>query len=190
MKATETFLKNPNKNWFARPVDEALGAFDVERKIVLSQEGVGNARSRFGPNALPHGKKDGPVLPIARQFINPLVIILLIAASLTFFIKEYIDFTVIILAVFVNVGIGFWQEYKSNQIFEKLDKLVRVNARVRRDGKLFEIDMSELVPGDIILTGTPHGVGAFRDPPVYMKDGDEVAVEIEKVGRLVNTCKT
>jgi 2-keto-4-pentenoate hydratase/2-oxohepta-3-ene-1,7-dioic acid hydratase in catechol pathway len=47
-----------------------------------------------------------------------------------------------------------------------------------------------LFPGDIILTGTPSGVGAFRDPSVYMKDGDEVIVEIERVGRLVNTCRT
>ncbi len=47
-----------------------------------------------------------------------------------------------------------------------------------------------LFPGDIILTGTPSGVGAFRDPSVYMKDGDEVIVEIEKIGRLVNTCRT
>ena len=47
-----------------------------------------------------------------------------------------------------------------------------------------------LVPGDVILTGTPHGVGAFRKPPVYMKDGDEVVVEIERVGRLVNTCRS
>jgi len=46
-----------------------------------------------------------------------------------------------------------------------------------------------LLPGDVILTGTPHGVGAFRDPSVYMKDGDVVVVEIEKVGRLVNPCK-
>ncbi len=46
-----------------------------------------------------------------------------------------------------------------------------------------------LVPGDIILTGTPQGVGAFRDPSIYMKDGDEVAVEIEGIGRLVNTCR-
>ncbi|MBN2034553.1 MAG: fumarylacetoacetate hydrolase family protein [Deltaproteobacteria bacterium] len=46
-----------------------------------------------------------------------------------------------------------------------------------------------LMPGDIILTGTPHGVGAFREPSIYLKDGDEVVVEIEKVGRLVNTCK-
>ena len=47
-----------------------------------------------------------------------------------------------------------------------------------------------LVPGDVILTGTPHGVGAFREPPVYMKDGDEVVVEIERVGRLENTCRS
>lgn len=47
-----------------------------------------------------------------------------------------------------------------------------------------------LLPGDIILTGTPSGVGTFRDPSVYMKDKDEVMVEIEGVGRLVNRCKT
>ncbi len=47
-----------------------------------------------------------------------------------------------------------------------------------------------LVPGDVILTGTPHGVGAFRQPSVYMNDGDEIVIEIEKIGRLINTCKT
>ena len=46
-----------------------------------------------------------------------------------------------------------------------------------------------LLPGDVILTGTPHGVGTFRDPSIYMKDGDVVVVEIEKVGRLINPCK-
>jgi len=47
-----------------------------------------------------------------------------------------------------------------------------------------------LSPGDIILTGTPHGIGTFREPSVYMKDGDEVVVEIETIGRLVNVCRT
>ena len=40
------------------------------------------------------------------------------------------------------------------------------------------------------MTGTPNGVGAFRDPPIYMKDGDEVIVEIEHIGRLANRCRT
>jgi 2-keto-4-pentenoate hydratase/2-oxohepta-3-ene-1,7-dioic acid hydratase in catechol pathway len=43
-----------------------------------------------------------------------------------------------------------------------------------------------LRPGDVIVTGTPGGVGATRDPPLWMKPGDEVVVEIERVGRLVN----
>ncbi len=47
-----------------------------------------------------------------------------------------------------------------------------------------------LLPGDILLTGTPSGVGVFRKPPVFMKDGDQIAVEIERIGRLENVCRT
>jgi 2-keto-4-pentenoate hydratase/2-oxohepta-3-ene-1,7-dioic acid hydratase in catechol pathway len=47
-----------------------------------------------------------------------------------------------------------------------------------------------LLPGDLILTGTPHGVGTFREPSIYMKDGDSVTVEIEGIGKLTNFCKT
>ncbi|MGH3074381.1 MAG: fumarylacetoacetate hydrolase family protein [Gaiellales bacterium] len=46
-----------------------------------------------------------------------------------------------------------------------------------------------LEPGDVILTGTPSGVGVFSDPPRFLHDGDEVVVEIERIGRLVNTCR-
>ncbi len=46
-----------------------------------------------------------------------------------------------------------------------------------------------LEPGDVIATGTPGGVGIFRDPPILLGDGDEVVVEIEGIGRLVNTCR-
>ena len=47
-----------------------------------------------------------------------------------------------------------------------------------------------LLPGDVVATGTPHGVGVFRDPPVFMKDGDEIVIEVEGIGRLENTCRT
>ncbi len=46
-----------------------------------------------------------------------------------------------------------------------------------------------LVPGDIIVTGTPPGVGAARDPQVWLKDGDEVTIEIEGLGSLTNPVK-
>jgi 2-keto-4-pentenoate hydratase/2-oxohepta-3-ene-1,7-dioic acid hydratase in catechol pathway len=47
-------------------------------------------------------------------------------------------------------------------------------------------DGIELVAGDLILTGTPPGVGFVRTPPVYLQEGDEVTVEIEGVGTLTN----
>ncbi|HEY1763534.1 MAG TPA: fumarylacetoacetate hydrolase family protein [Opitutaceae bacterium] len=43
-----------------------------------------------------------------------------------------------------------------------------------------------LLPGTVILTGTPHGVGFVRKPPVYLKAGDTVTIEIEKIGALTN----
>lgn len=46
-----------------------------------------------------------------------------------------------------------------------------------------------LYPGDILLTGTPAGVGMFRKPPALLKDGDRVAVEIAGLGRLENLCR-
>ena len=43
-----------------------------------------------------------------------------------------------------------------------------------------------LAPGDLLATGTPEGVGAFRDPPVFLRDGDEITVEIESIGTLAS----
>ncbi len=43
-----------------------------------------------------------------------------------------------------------------------------------------------LMPGTVILTGTPHGVGMARNPPIWLRDGDTVTVEIEHIGRLTN----
>jgi 2-keto-4-pentenoate hydratase/2-oxohepta-3-ene-1,7-dioic acid hydratase in catechol pathway len=46
-----------------------------------------------------------------------------------------------------------------------------------------------LEPGDVIATGTPGGVGVFRDPPRFLRDGDRMSVEIERIGRLENVCR-
>jgi 2-keto-4-pentenoate hydratase/2-oxohepta-3-ene-1,7-dioic acid hydratase in catechol pathway len=47
-----------------------------------------------------------------------------------------------------------------------------------------------LEAGDVILTGSPKGVGAFRNPPIFMKAGDTLTIEVEGIGRLANTCQT
>jgi 2-keto-4-pentenoate hydratase/2-oxohepta-3-ene-1,7-dioic acid hydratase in catechol pathway len=73
-----------------------------------------------------------------------------------------------------------------------------VNGEVRQDSSTADMvfTVAELIafasqaitlePGDLLLTGTPGGVGEFRDPPLYLRDGDEVTVEIEGVGTLTN----
>ena len=50
----------------------------------------------------------------------------------------------------------------------------------------FVSKLMTLEPGDILLTGTPAGVGAARTPPRWLRDGDVVEIEIERVGRLRN----
>src|SRR5690606_24614633 len=74
----------------------------------------------------------------------------------------------------------------------------RVNGEIRQDSNtgqmIFDIPFlleyltrsSTLMPGDIISTGTPDGVGAFRDPKVFLQPGDNVEIEIEGLGRLEN----
>ncbi len=73
-----------------------------------------------------------------------------------------------------------------------------VNGEVRQDSTTADLvfSVAELIaftaeaitlePGDLLLTGTPSGVGEFRDPPLYLADGDEVTVEIEGIGTLTN----
>jgi 2-keto-4-pentenoate hydratase/2-oxohepta-3-ene-1,7-dioic acid hydratase in catechol pathway len=77
----------------------------------------------------------------------------------------------------------------------------RVNGEVRQDASTAELvhGVAELIaycsqsftlePGDVIATGTPGGVGAFRDPPVFLADGTTVEVEIEGIGVLTNRCR-
>jgi 2-keto-4-pentenoate hydratase/2-oxohepta-3-ene-1,7-dioic acid hydratase in catechol pathway len=77
----------------------------------------------------------------------------------------------------------------------------RVNGQLRQDSNTREIihRIPQLIeylsaaftlqPGDVIITGTPHGVGAFRNPPLWLKQDDVVEVEIEGLGVLRNRCK-
>ena len=76
----------------------------------------------------------------------------------------------------------------------------RVNGQVLQDSNTSEIihripqlieylsEAFTLQPGDVIITGTPHGVGAFRKPPLWLTDGDIVEVEVEGLGVLKNHC--
>lgn len=70
------------------------------------------------------------------------------------------------------------QEASTDDMLFPVDELVAVAS-----------EAMTLEPGDIIVTGTPAGVGAFREPPLWMKDGDVCEVEIDKLGVLSNPVK-
>ena len=82
-----------------------------------------------------------------------------------------------------------------------LNIVTKVNGEVMQDGNtkdmVFKVPYLvaylsrtfTLLPGDLILTGTPSGVGKAQNPPRFLNDGDEVSVTIEGIGTLTNTCE-
>lgn len=139
------------KPWHSANVEEIGRNLSSDFEKGLSDARVLEQRKIHGENVLPEGKKKRWWMLLLGQFKNTLVTILLVAALLTFSIAEYLDTTVITIAVLINVLIGFLQEYRSNTIFEKLLALVRIVATVKRGWMWVEVNGSELVPGDLIL---------------------------------------
>ncbi len=137
--------------WHAQELAQVIAKLKVNPDTGLASAEAVLRQKAWGKNTLPRGKKTTALEMLLRQFKSPLVYILLIAAVLTWWIKEYADMSVILLVVAVNAIIGLFQEYRANKIFEKLKSLVRVEAIVKRDGKLLAVDSEELVPGDIVI---------------------------------------
>jgi len=115
---------------------------------------------KFGFNSLAESKPISRWRIFVSQFVNPLIFILLLAGVISFFVKEYVDAGVILVAVLINTIIGYLQENKANQSLNELKKVVEHRALVLRDGAETEIDSVNLVPGDIIILGSGQKVPA------------------------------
>lgn len=106
---------------------------------------------KYGPNEIPT-KKDYTTLRILlSQFSSFLIIILIIAGSISIFLKETNDGLAIFAIVIINTIIGFIQEYKAENAVNALKKMVIPIATVIRDGQELQIEARELVPDDIII---------------------------------------
>ncbi|MDH4186741.1 MAG: cation-transporting P-type ATPase, partial [Nitrospira sp.] len=88
---------------------------------------------------------------LVRQFASPIILILLGAAGLAFFLADRSDTAIILLIVFVSGLLGFWQERSASQAVARLLAIVQVSADVWRDGSLAAVPIEEVVPGDIVL---------------------------------------
>ena len=104
-----------------------------------------------GLNKIESEKKISVLVILMDQFISPFVLLLAIAAGLSFFFQEWLDGIAIIVVIVVNAVIGFFMEFQAERSMEALKKLTSVPARVLRDGRMIEIKSEEVVTGDILF---------------------------------------
>lgn len=115
---------------------------------------TGEAASRleqFGPNDPSPPRTRSAVVEFFRLFLNPLVLILLVAAISSIFLGEVTDAAIIITIVLLSVILDFAQTQTSRNAIEKLQERVAPTATVVRDGKSQEIPRIDVVPGDIVI---------------------------------------
>ena len=115
---------------------------------------------RYGPNELAAGKKISAWSILLRQFANLLIVILLAATVISFFLGEHLDAYVIMAIVLACVVLGFVQEYRAEKAAAALQKLAAPVATVVRDGKEQSIPARKVVPGDVLVLHTGDRVAA------------------------------
>lgn len=132
-----------------------LSSEEVISQLHSSSGGLkeNEARSRIGrlgPNALAKTKSEPVLLIFVRQFKNLLVIMLLTSAALSVYLGSIKTAIILAAIALMNAIVGFSQEYKAETLVSSLEKLLVTSAKVMRNGKLVEVDSSELVLGDIV----------------------------------------
>ncbi len=131
-------------------VENVLEELQTSETGLSSQE----AESRLlanGYNRLIEEKRTYIFVQFFSNFKNPLVIILLVAAAISFVLGERIDAAVIFSIVFLSVVLNFFQEYSANKAAQKLKDHMRLTATVLRDGQEKEIRSDHLCVGDVII---------------------------------------
>lgn len=118
----------------------------------LSAHKVTQLRQEYGANTLQETAQHNHLLStLVRRFRNPLVVILLLAATLSLFFGDKPSFFIIVVIVCASVGLDLLNTHRSEAAAEALKDKVRVKAQVMRAGKAHFVPVSELVPGDIVM---------------------------------------
>lgn len=142
--------KNMRKNWHTIPLAEVFFQTKSKKEGLAAAE-ANQRLKEFGRNALPQEKPYSKIRLFLSQFHSPLMYILLATVAISFLLKHFSDTIFIIVVLLINTTVGFYQENKANQSLLALKKMVKIRAKVLRDGYEKEIDSEELVVGDIVL---------------------------------------
>ena len=144
-------------NFHSMSNDDVFKELNTNVDLGLSLSEVAKRQEQYGKNELSKKKSKTMVQRFIEQFKDVMIIILLVAAAISFVIacieqnpKEFFEPVLILLIVILNAVMGVMQESKAEKALEALQNLSAPHSRVKRDGKEDIIDASELVPGDII----------------------------------------
>ncbi len=132
-------------------VDDVLGSLEVDPERGLSREQAGERLKRHGRNRLRRARRKSLWTMLVDQFKSLIFALLFLVTALSFVMGEIVQGAAILVAIIINLAIGFFTELKATRSMEALRELEKTKARVRRDGEERTIDASRLVPGDIVL---------------------------------------
>lgn len=116
--------------------------------------------NQYGPNLLPQRKPVTVGQILLRQFLSPLIYVLLLAALLSLFLGDYTDAGFIGVVLLINALIGAFQEWRAESNADALQKLIKIRVRVRRDNAERVVPTEELVPGDLVLLESGNKIPA------------------------------
>lgn len=139
----------PETRSYQMAPDQALEAFQSNRSG-LSVQDVESRLRQYGRNELTARRKVHPSIVFLRQFLNPLVYVLLGAVVIKIMVGGYLDAGVIGAVLVMMATIGYFQETRAEAAMEALMKLAAPKARVRRSDEVNQVPAEEIVPGDIL----------------------------------------
>lgn len=145
--------------WHSMELPDLLQELQVHERG-LSAEAVRSRLAEYGPNRLPEEKPPTCWQILLRQFLNPLMYILVVAALISLLVGDYKDAIFIAAVLLINAAIGSYQEWRAEQSSHALRKLLQIRASVQRDGKVQEVAAEDVVPGDIVWLESGNRVPA------------------------------
>ena len=131
------------------PIDDVLKSLESSRLGLTSYQAQESLKT-YGYNEVAKRKRTTAVVKFLSGFKNPLMLILLFAGVVTGFLGDPVEASIILIIVMLGVVLMFFQESKAEKAAEELKQRVATTATVMRDGGSREIQLSEIVPGDVI----------------------------------------
>jgi len=105
----------------------------------------------YGANRLKPQQKWVTLTLLTAQFKSPIILILLVATGLSFFLRDTTDAFIILVIVLVSGMLGFWQEHSATNAVAKLLAMVQIKTKVLREGANIDVPVEDIVPGDVVI---------------------------------------